>query len=157
MKPSADTSVPVTLEGNYNDPAIGVAAPAILAKSGVGAEIVYPRCCGMPQLEQGDIAAVAESAKQTAQDLKPWIDKGYDVIALVPSCALMLKFEWPLIVPKDDAGYDSVVRLSKATRDISEYIVGIADKEGLALLDLKDLRALLKELGERGKEITTEH
>ena len=33
----------------------------------------------------------------------------------------------------------------------------IADKEGLALLDLKDLRALLKELAERGKEITTEY
>ena len=33
----------------------------------------------------------------------------------------------------------------------------IADKEGLALLDLKDLRALLKDLGDRGKEITTEY
>ena len=35
-----------------------------------------------------------------------WIDKGYDIIALVPSCALMLKFEWPLILP-DDAGGDA--------------------------------------------------
>ena len=35
-----------------------------------------------------------------AEDLEPWIDKGYDVIALVPSCALMLKFEWPLILPE---------------------------------------------------------
>ena len=33
----------------------------------------------------------------------------------------------------------------------------IADKEGLTLLDLKDLRALLMDLGERGKEITTEY
>ncbi len=33
----------------------------------------------------------------------------------------------------------------------------IADKEGLALLDLKDLRALLKDLADRGKEITTEY
>ena len=33
----------------------------------------------------------------------------------------------------------------------------IADQEGLALLDLKDLRALLKDLGDRGKEITTEY
>ncbi|PZF78213.1 ATP-binding protein [Aestuariivirga litoralis] len=33
----------------------------------------------------------------------------------------------------------------------------LADKEGLALLDLKDLRALLKELGDRGKELTTEY
>jgi glycerol-3-phosphate dehydrogenase subunit C len=40
----------------------------------------------------------------------------------------MLKFEWPLIVPNNAA----VARLSKATFDISEYIVDIARKEGLA-------------------------
>ncbi len=33
----------------------------------------------------------------------------------------------------------------------------IADEEGLALLDLKDLRALLKDLADRGKEITTDY
>ena len=33
----------------------------------------------------------------------------------------------------------------------------IADEEGLALLDLKDLRALLKDLTERGKQITTNY
>ena len=33
----------------------------------------------------------------------------------------------------------------------------IADQEGLALLDLKDLRALLKDLTERGKQLTTEY
>ncbi len=117
-----------TCFANYNNPNIGAAARDILAKNGVETEVVYPRCCGMPQLEQGDLAAVAESAKQVAEDLGPWIDKGYDVIALVPSCALMLKFEWPLIVP-DDA---NVKKLSAATSDITEYIVDIAKKEGLA-------------------------
>jgi uncharacterized protein len=33
----------------------------------------------------------------------------------------------------------------------------IADEEGLAILDLKDLRALLKDLADRGKEITTDY
>jgi glycerol-3-phosphate dehydrogenase subunit C len=117
-----------TCFANYNNPEIGIAAQAILAKNGVATEVVYPRCCGMPQLEQGDIAAVAEAAKATAADLVPWIEKGYDVIALVPSCALMLKFEWPLIVPDDD----NVKTLSGATADITEYIVDIAKSEGLA-------------------------
>jgi len=117
-----------TCFANYNNPSIGVAARSILARNGVETEVVYPRCCGMPQLEQGDIAAVAESAKATAADLKPWIDKGYDVIALVPSCALMLKFEWPLIVPDDE----NVKQLSAATSDITEYVVSIAKGEGMA-------------------------
>lgn len=51
-----------TCFANYNNPGIGVAARNVLAKNGVETEVVHPRCCGMPQLEHGDIAAVAESA-----------------------------------------------------------------------------------------------
>ncbi|MEX2451755.1 MAG: heterodisulfide reductase-related iron-sulfur binding cluster [Rhodospirillales bacterium] len=117
-----------TCFANFNSPAIGTSALTILAKNGVETEVVYPRCCGMPQLENGDIAAVAESAREVSAELKGWIDKGYDVISLVPSCTLMMKFEWPLIVPDDD----NVKRLSKAMFDIDEYVVAIANKEGLA-------------------------
>ena len=113
---------------NYNNPSIGEAARAVLARNGVDTEVAYPRCCGMPQLEQGDVAAVAAAARGVAATLSPWIDKGYDVIALVPSCALMLKFEWPLILPDDIA----VRRLASATFDVSEYLVDIARNEGLA-------------------------
>jgi len=113
---------------NYNSPAIGAAARRVLAHNGVETEVVYPRCCGMPQLEQGDIAAVATAADAVAEAMTPWLDKGYDIIALTPSCALMLKFEWPLILP-DDA---RIKRLAEATYDISEYVVDIAKTEGLA-------------------------
>ncbi len=117
-----------TCFGNFNTPSIGLAARAVLARNGVETAVVHPRCCGMPQLEEGDLDRVAEGAKATAAELGAWIDKGYDVIALVPSCALMLKFEWPLIVPDDPA----VERLAQATFDIAEYIVDIGRKEGLA-------------------------
>ena len=111
----------------YNNPKIGISARAVLAHNGVETKIVYPKCCGMPQLEQGDIAGVAATAADVAETLKPWIEKGYDVIALVPSCALMLKFEWPLIIPENV----DVQSLSKATFDITEYIVSIGKKEGM--------------------------
>jgi glycerol-3-phosphate dehydrogenase subunit C len=113
---------------NYNNPSIGEATRAVLAKNGVATETVYPQCCQMPQLEAGDLAKVAAGAKHVAATLGPYIDNGYDVIALVPSCALMLKFEWPLIVPEDAA----VKKLSRATFDVAEYIVDISRKEGLA-------------------------
>jgi glycerol-3-phosphate dehydrogenase subunit C len=117
-----------TCFANYNSPEIGVAAHSVLARNGVETQVAYPRCCGMPQLEHGDIARVAEGARKTAADLRPWIDKGYDVVSLVPSCSLMLKFEWPLIEPEDE----NVKALSRATFDTSEYIVDIHRKEGLA-------------------------
>lgn len=113
---------------NYNNPRIGLAARAVLALNGVATEVVYPSCCGMPQMEQGDLAKVAENARRVATEMKPWIDRGYDIIALMPSCALMLKFEWPLVLPGDE----DVGRLSQASFDLSEYLVGIAKKEGLA-------------------------
>ncbi len=117
-----------TCFANYNNPDIGEAALAVLAKNGVDAEVVYPGCCGMPQLEQGDLARVAEKARCTAAALRPYIDAGKDIIALIPSCALMMKFEWLLIVPDDE----NVKALANATYDIAEYIVEIADDEGMA-------------------------
>jgi uncharacterized protein len=47
--------------------------------------------------------------------------------------------------------------LSDAQEGALNIAFRLADKEGLALLDLKDLRALLKDLADRGKEITTEY
>ena len=113
---------------NYNNPDIGVATHAVLARNGVATEVVYPGCCGMPQLERGAIENVASRARKVAAAMRPWIDRGCDVVALVPSCALMLKFEWPLIVPDDE----NVKALSQAVHDVSEYVVDIARKEGLA-------------------------
>ncbi|HEY8007213.1 MAG TPA: heterodisulfide reductase-related iron-sulfur binding cluster [Methylocella sp.] len=117
-----------TCFANYNEPDIGRAARAVLAKNGVETQILYRHCCGMPMLEQGNIAEVAKGARIVAQAMRPWIDQGYAIIALVPSCALMLKFEWPLILPGDA----DIEKLSKATFDLSEYVVDIARKEGLA-------------------------
>ncbi len=113
---------------NYNQPSTGLAARAVLAKNGVESEVVYPACCGMPQFEHGDLARVAERARTVSKAFEPWLDKGYDVVALTPSCALMLKFEWPLLLPDDPL----VKRLANATYDITEYVVDIAQKEGLA-------------------------
>ena len=121
-----------TCFANYNNPAIGMAARAVLARNGVAVTESYPGCCGMPQLEQGDLEKVTASAGRIARALEPLIDAGHDVVALVPSCALMLKSEWPLIVPKDSPDYPLVEKLAAATFDISEYVVDIARKEGLA-------------------------
>jgi glycerol-3-phosphate dehydrogenase subunit C len=113
---------------NYNDPQMGTDALEVLARNGVETEVLHPACCGMPKLEHGDIEGVAKAAKEVAAVFRPWIEKGYDVVALTPSCSLMLKFEWPLILPDDD----DIKLLSGATQDISQYIVDISKKEGLA-------------------------
>ena len=117
-----------TCFANWNEPGPGEAAVRVLKHNGVATRFVYPGCCGMPKLENGDIAAVAEQARMASQAFAPLIDDGHDVVALTPSCALMLKFEWPLILPDDPL----VKKLADATFDITEYVVDIAKTSGLA-------------------------
>jgi glycerol-3-phosphate dehydrogenase subunit C len=112
---------------NYNKPATGMAARAVLNHIGVETKVAYPGCCGMPFLEQADLARVAANAEKVSAELVKLIDKGYDIVALTASCGLMLKSEWKLILPENE----NVRRLSKATFDIDEYVVDVAKKEGL--------------------------
>jgi glycerol-3-phosphate dehydrogenase subunit C len=112
---------------NYNNPGVGDAAIRVLTHLGVETTTDYPGCCGMPFLEQGDIAKVAANAAKVAAAMRPLVDAGNDIITLTASCGLMFKFEWPLILPDNE----DVKALSAATYDISEYVVGIANKEGL--------------------------
>lgn len=117
-----------TCFSNYNDPATAEAAAAVLAKQGVETAFCYPECCGMPQLEAGDLSEVAARAGRTAAAFAPWIEKGYDVIALTASCGLMMKFEWPLLLPENSA----VAALARATKDVSQYVVSLSKTFGLA-------------------------
>ena len=69
-----------------------------------------------------------EPLEKVAAELLPLVDDGYDIVALTASCGLMMKFEWPLILPENAA----VKRLSAATRDICEYVVEVSKAHGLA-------------------------
>lgn len=113
---------------NYYKSPTGSAARAVLGYNGVKTEVVYPGCCGMPQLEQGNLPDVAEKARTIAQTLLPWIEKGYTIVPLVPSCTLMLKQEWPLLLPQEA----SVRQLAQHTQDLSEYLVNLSKKKGLS-------------------------
>jgi len=113
---------------NFNKKSTGVAALKVLKKNGVEVQEAYPGCCGMPFLEQADLPKVVEQAKKVSKDLLKWVDNGYQVITLTASCGLMLKFEWPLLLPENK----EIIRLSKNISDIDEYIVDVSKKEGLA-------------------------
>ncbi len=112
---------------NFNKPSTGMAARAVLNHIGVETKVAYPGCCGMPFLERADLERVAHSAAKVSKDLVKLIEQGYDIVALTASCGLMLKCEWPLIVPDNE----DVQKLARAAFDIGEYVVDIARNEGL--------------------------
>ena len=113
---------------NFNKKDTGIAALKVLRKNGVEVQESYDGCCGMPFLEQAELEKVVEQAKKVSKSLLKWVDKGYQVVTLTASCGLMLKFEWPLLLPDNE----DVKKLAKHVSDIDEYIVDISNKEGLA-------------------------
>ena len=112
---------------NYNRPVTGMAARAVLNHIGVETIVSYPGCCGMPFLEQANLARVAENAAKVSKELVKLIDAGYDIVALTASCGLMLKFECALICPDNE----DVKRVADNVFDIDEYVVDVAKKDGL--------------------------
>src|SRR3546814_15046863 len=100
----------------------------------------------MPKFENGDLGAVASAAERVADYFAPLIADGYDIVPLTTSCSLMLKFEWPLLNPANDA----IRMLSENTYDLSQYMVALSKECGLAPID--DLPASRSEERRVGKE-----
>ncbi len=120
-----------TCYGEFNDQTVGQAALRLLAHNGIDVRVEHPGCCGMPKFENGDLAAVAANAESIAAYFAPLIEDGFDIVPLTTSCALMLKFEWPLLMP----GNAAIERLSKATFDLSEYVVDLSKRHGLVPIE----------------------
>ena len=119
---------------NFNDGTPGKAAMKVLAHQGLEIRVEYPDCCGMPKFENGDLPAVASQAEKISAHFAPLIEQGWDVVPLTTSCALMLKFEWPLIEPENE----QVRTLAQHTFDVSEYVVRLSKEFGLAPIEAMD-------------------
>jgi len=115
----------------FNDGAPGHAAMKVFAHQGLRVRVEYPDCCGMPKFENGDLPGVASAAERISAHFAPLIEDGWDVVPLTTSCALMLKFEWPLIEPENEA----VALLGRHTFDVSEYVVRLSKEVGLAPIE----------------------
>jgi len=109
-----------TCYGNYNEPDLGEDLVAVFEHNDIPVRLVdTERCCGMPKLELGDLQAVAKAKEVNIPQLAALVDKGWDIVAPVPSCVLMFKQELPLMFPDDEA----VAKVRDAIYDPFEYLM----------------------------------
>ena len=74
----------------------------VLKHNNISVELIKDdKCCGMPKLELGDLNTVEEMMSHNIEKFKKYVDKGYSIIAPVPSCVLMFKQELPLLFPEN--------------------------------------------------------
>ncbi len=119
---------------NYNEPGIGHDLLAVLAHNDIPYVIVEKeKCCGMPKLELGDLAAVARHKAANMPVLARYAKDGYAILSAVPSCTLMFKQELPLMFP--DCADTQLVK--DAMWDPFEYLVA-RHKDGLLKTDFKN-------------------
>jgi glycerol-3-phosphate dehydrogenase subunit C len=108
-----------TCFGNYANPEIGADFVKVFQHNGIHIEVIpKEKCCGMPKLELGDLEAVDRLKQANIPVLAALVDRGYDLLAPIPSCVLMYKQELPLLYPNDD----DVKKVQAAFFDPFEYL-----------------------------------
>ena len=115
-----------TCYGNYNAPDSGEDLVAVFRHNGIAVTLADKEvCCGMPKLELGDLEAVEKAKDINIPALAKLVDEGWDIVAPIPSCALMFRQELPLMFPDDPL----VAKVKNAIYDPFEYL-SIRHKHG---------------------------
>jgi glycerol-3-phosphate dehydrogenase subunit C len=118
---------------NYNEPGIGHDLLKLLDHNEIPYVLVEKEaCCGMPKLEQGDLASVEKLKDKNIPQLVKLARAGYAIVAPVPSCTLMFKQELPLMFPHEE----DVALVRDAMFDPFEYLVA-RRRDGLLKTDYK--------------------
>ena len=123
-----------TCYGNRNLPQMDEDLVAVLNHNGIPVTTLPDeKCCGMPKLELGDLEAVEKLKNHNIPQLARLVDEGWDIVVPVPSCALMLKQELPLIFPDDE----QVRKVQARTFDPFEYLM-LRHKAGKLRTDFRN-------------------
>ena len=116
---------------NRNEPQIGLDLTSVFEHNGIEVALVEQEsCCGMPKLELGDLPAIEALKAKNIPQLLAMVERGYDIVAPIPSCVLMFKQELPLMFP-DESG---VAQIKRHMFDPFEYLA-LRHKSGLMRTD----------------------
>jgi glycerol-3-phosphate dehydrogenase subunit C len=112
----------------YQQPAIGHDLVKVYEHNGVEVSLADIACCGAPWLFNGDLARFQKAAKCNITALAAEVAKGRDIVVPQPTCAYVLKHDYPLHAPGAEA--DTV---SAHTYDASEYLLKVHRADGTSL------------------------
>lgn len=108
---------------NYHNPEIGKATIQVFQKNRVEVACPPQQCCGMPYFDIGDLNTVRQKAKANLESLAKAVDEGYKIVAPMPTCSLMLKKEYPDLVPGEAAK-----KVADNTYDLCEYLMKLENQ-----------------------------
>lgn len=124
-----------TCYGEYNTPEVARAAVLVLEHNGY--TVRYPgsgadrgdamlTCCGLPNIDGGDVAAARRKIEHNVALLLPHVRAGRTIVVPGPSCGMMLKKEWYGYVPTPE-----VQEVAAGTLDLMEFLVTLGKAKTL--------------------------
>jgi len=107
-----------TCYGDYNQTSVSRAAVRVLEHQGL--RVVRPRgevCCGMPNLDGGDVEAMVKKVNANVAVLLPHVKAGKKIVVPAPTCSYTMRKEWPVYVDSDDTR-----AVAAATMDLMQFL-----------------------------------
>jgi glycerol-3-phosphate dehydrogenase subunit C len=106
-----------TCYGDYNYPNVPRAAVEVLEHNGF--HVIRPEqtCCGMPNLDGGDLASFTEKARKNVASLHEHVKAGAKIVTPGPTCGYTIKKEWPEYLRTREAS-----EVAAATMDLMELL-----------------------------------
>lgn len=110
-----------TCYGDHNFPEVPQAAVAVLEHNGYSVEVpTGMTCCGMPNLDGGDVEAARHKMEHNVTLLLPYVERGNKVVVVGPTCGYTIKKEWPQYLQSRSAR-----QVADATVDLMEFLEGL--------------------------------
>jgi glycerol-3-phosphate dehydrogenase subunit C len=102
---------------DFNRPSTGRSAVRVLEHAGI--RVVRPTqvCCGMPNMDTGDLDSFREKASTNVASLVAEVRAGRSIVVPGPSCSMTLRNEYPEILGTEDARL-----VAENTYDLMEYL-----------------------------------
>ncbi|MBU2648678.1 hypothetical protein KKI24_28480 [bacterium] len=130
IKKAPDTEVVIfqTCYVDNNEPDIGKDLVTVLEKNQVKYTCLEGyKCCGMPYWEIGDLETVRKNAHHNLNLMMPFVEKGARVMAINPTCAMMMRREYPELLAGDDR--ERAKKLAAAMVEPGEYLWSLRKEE----------------------------
>jgi glycerol-3-phosphate dehydrogenase subunit C len=106
-----------TCYGEYHVPEVPIAAVRVLEHASFRVRVVDETCCGMPNLDGGDLAGFRQKVRANVAALLPLVRAGARVLVTQATCGYTLKREW--IENADEPGAREI---AAATFDLMEFL-----------------------------------
>ncbi len=106
-----------TCYGDYNQSDVPRAAVRVLEHQGF--RVVRPEqvCCGMPNLDGGDVEAMKIKVKTNVDALLPHVRAGKKIVVAAPTCGYTMKKEWPQYLATPETR-----EVAAATVDLMQFL-----------------------------------